>query len=230
MAFKGYSYNKEIVGDSGTGGEGNIQTSGLYPITIERLEFKETDNPKYDGGVRQEFVIAYSLKDKKGNLFGLGINNTNGEMNKRTQKIINNLMTILKNTKDLSEPIKTTITRQNGDTAEVYHFKEFENKEVIVYIRAKYRQYQGKIYKDLQVIDFFQKDTKASVDELLNKDPNKYGKRYESMKASKYDLHIDYEGVTEEEAKQWEEEQKQRRGGQVQQTNSTQDEDDEVPF
>lgn len=226
MAFKGYSYNKEIIGDVGSG-EGNIQTSGLYPITIDRVEFKETDNQKYTDGVRQEFIIAYTLNGKSGYLYGLPINKVDGEMNQRTQKIMNNLMSIVGLFKDLSQPVKTQVTRKNGDVAEVLHFKELAGKEVIVYIKAKYRKWQGKIFKDLQIVDFFQKSTKASVGELLLKDPNKYGKRYEDMKAKGYDKQIEYDGVTEEEAKQWEDSQRNQSGNAA---TPEVGQDDEIPF
>lgn len=227
MAFKGYSFNKEIIGDVGVG-EGNIQTSGLYSIKIERVEFKETENSKYSDGVRQEFVIAYEINGKKGYLYGLPINKVEGGENQRTQKVINNLMSICKHFKDLSKPIKETITRMNGDTAEVLHFKELANKEVIIYIVAKYRKYQNKIYKDLQIVDFFQKDTKASVSELLAKDPNQYGKRYEKMKANNSDKQIAYDGVTEEEAQEWEE--AQRNNNKNTNFKSEVEIDDELPF
>lgn len=229
MAFEGYSYNKELIGDNNGDLSGNIQTSGLYPILIERLEYKEKQNDKYPDGLRKEFSIAYSMNGKKGYLYGLPINKVDGELNQRTQKIINNLMSICGVFKDLKAPVKTTVERTNGDSTEVLHFKELADKEVIVYVKAQYSKFNNKIYKNLQVVDFFQKGTKASISELLAKDPNKYGQRYEKMKEKGFDTQVEYTGVTVEEAEHWEEMQKKNSNKQGT-TPDVGTEDDEIPF
>lgn len=226
MAFKGFKYDVKAISDATEGN--NIQTSGLYTILMERLEYKETENDKYLGGVKQEFVIAYDLNGKKGNLFGLGINKIDGDSNLRTTRLINNLLTVIKWNKDLPNPVKSTITRANGDSQEVKLFKELSNKKVIVQIKAVYSKYNNKIYKNLQIQDFFDEQTKASASEIINDNKEFYGQRFNKINDKKYASQVEYQGVTKEEADEWEEAQKNKQSN----NNSSTIEinSDEIPF
>lgn len=201
---------------------GNIYTSGIYEIEIERVEAKKTPNGA------KVLDIAYVMGNgAKGYLFGLKLTNNDGSENFQ-RALVDALMAIV-GLKTVSNPVKMKINTAKGEK-EVHVLKEFSGKKVKVFVVAEYTKWQNKIYKNLNIQNFYRASDNASAKEILT--GSDVGTRFEIE--SKYANEVVYsQGVTEEEAKAWEEANKPNKGtstGNINKEIELKDDDSEIPF
>lgn len=197
------------------GGSGNIiNESGLFPITIERLEFSKKGNNQLDC-----LDIYYILENGgSGYLFGIWLKKKDGTDNEIGTSLLNNLLYLL-GIKALKEPTKEKVTLKDGSTKDVLTFKEVKGKKVYVQIQEEFSKYNGQLRQNLSIRGFFKYDNKASPGELIANNEELYGSRFAFLENKGFSPKL-REGVSQLEVSQWKKAQENK--------NNTIKEDDAV--
>lgn len=196
MSF--YSVNKENL-QNVSGNGGNIFKSGVYDITIERVEYSITQSGS------RKVDIAYILDNgSKGYLWNLILFNSNGEEN--FQKVhFDSLLTVL-GISELKNPVKEKFTTNKGEKKEALILKELTNKKVTLIVKSEYSFYNGKVYKNMKIHGVFRTSDKASAWEIVNN--GQIGERFEKEQPYIEEIILG-KGVTQQMVDSFEEEQKQ---------------------
>lgn len=203
MKFK-ISTSQDAVKDSG--GNSFIGQSGIYDVTLNFVSLSETKN----GAQQVNFNLDYNGNQQT--IYGFIVANTNGEPNEIGMRLVNKLGVIagMEEGDELDveeETHKVGKDNKEQDFDVITHFSDLGCK---IRVQVEYSNYNGEIRRNLVIRNFFREDG-ASAQEIVN-DSDEIGKQYK-MEEEKYSSTPSYQdGVTPEEAEEFEEAQRKGNG------------------
>lgn len=180
-----------------------LNTEAIALVTLDFVSVEETSN----GAVRANFNI--DIDGTKQTIYGPIIINKDGKENEVGMSLINKL-SVIRGLDDGDELETETETHTVGKDQKAQDFEviqAFSGMEVYVRVQREYGKYQDKISRNMAIRNFFRAEDKASAQEIAN-DADEVGKQY-ALEEQKYLTGAKYnDGVTPEEAAEWEEAQR----------------------
>lgn len=197
------STSKDAVKDIGAGGS-FISTNGIYPVTIKFVSLKETKN----GAVEANFTFDYNGNSQT--IYGVTIQNTNGDPNEIGMSLLNKLGVIagLEDGDDLNIEEESHPVGKDQKVTEFNVITNFSDLECLLRVQREYTKWNNEIRRNLVIRNAFRADTASANEIVSGKD---LGKQH-ALELEKYSSTSGYrDGVTPEEAEAWEESQRNGR-------------------
>ena len=200
-----------------------INETGLYKVTIKKAVITDTStgakkcslNVTPDGGTVESIInLGVIIKSD-------GSENPAGN---------NRLLALLEIFK-LKEANTTSTTIQgfDGNDIEAEEIKDFANKSLYIQVQKEYSKYNGKIYRNLMLVDCFRLSDKANTIEILNN--KELGERFAWLEANAEKAFKDkYNGVTKEEVDTYYAERAKNASKDKKDDSFDESENEELPF
>lgn len=200
------STKTDAIKDGGSG-LNFIAIEGVFPITINFASVEETKN----GAKQVNFNITY--KENTQALYGPVIVNKDGNINAIGMSLLNKLGVIagLEDGADLTIEEETHKVGKDDTARDFNVITDFSDMDVYFHVIREYTRYNNKISRNLAIRNVFRAEDTASASEIAS-DAEEVGKQY-AITLEKYCAPAYRDGVTAEEAEQYEADQAAARKG-----------------
>lgn len=202
------STSADAIKDGG-GGLGFIAEEGVFPVKINFVSLEETKN----GAKQANFNIDY--KGNSQTIYGPIIVNRDGNMNAIGMSLLNKLGVIvgLGDGEDLDIEEETHKVGKDQTPRDFDVITNFSDEEVYLHVIREYSMYQNKVQSSLVIRNAFRAEDTASAAEIAgNVSGDDVGKQY-NLTIEKYCVPAYRDGVTPEQAAEYEAQRRAERTG-----------------
>jgi hypothetical protein len=208
---------------SNSGGGKFISESGLYKVAIKRAAFTTAST----GAKKFSLNVVKDGSDSE-QIINLGVvYKADGSENDFAMAKLASLLTLYSVGKIQTQPVK--LTGFDGREIEAEEIKELAGKKLFIQVQREYSGYNGKIYRNLNLVDSFRLQDEANADEILNN--KNLGKRYAWLRANPEKISKDkFRDITQEEVEAYYAAKKAEKANDEQRLDGGSDSNEEMPF
>lgn len=196
------STSADAIKDSG--GSSFISAEGIFPVTINFVSISETKN----GAKQADFNITYNGNTQV--IYGPIIENKDGNMNEIGLSLINKLAVIagFEDGHELTLEEETHKVGKDNKAQDFVVISDFSGMEVLLRTQREYSKYNNEIRRALKIRNVFREDGASAAEISTGKE---VGIQIEKER-ERYTNAPNYtDGVTPEEAEEFEEAQRNNR-------------------
>lgn len=191
------------------GGLNFIAEEGVFPVSINFLSVEKTRN----GALQANFNITYNGNTQT--IYGPTIQNTDGATNTIGMSLLNKMGVLagFDDGFDLTIEKETHKVGKDQTPQEFDVITDFSDMDLYMHVVREYTRYNNEVRRNLSIRNVFSAENMASASEIASGVPaDEVGKQYK-LSLEKYCVPVYRDGVTAEEAAQFEADQAAARAG-----------------